>query len=89
MRADPLRQIKGVARPILTFLRGSDVLRLLQCPDGSFSIVRNGQILGIWEACETADCLDALRQLLPPRDSTTLVLVVRKANHSPPEAIYN
>lgn len=61
---DDLLGMKGTGRNVMT-LFGEDgrVVRLMHYLDGSWSVLRDGKVCGIWEASEQDNCLKAfLRQ---------------------------
>jgi hypothetical protein len=61
---DEFLGMKGAGRNVMTLLaEDGRVVRLMQYVDGSWSVLRDGKVCGIWEASEEDNCLKAfLRQ---------------------------
>ena len=49
--------LKGESRLIASLCNEHQRVELLQYHDGSWMIVRNGLVVGCWEACDECDCV--------------------------------
>jgi hypothetical protein len=49
--------LKGAGRQMVSLCENGRILHLIAFDDGSLGLVRDGQMLGVWERNEEADCL--------------------------------
>ena len=68
--------MKGQGTPLITIFIEDLIVDCLTYADGSVSISRNGQLMGLWEANECENCVQSLMQFLPksPNGMTVLQL---------------
>ncbi|HEX8341960.1 MAG TPA: hypothetical protein VF624_13720 [Tepidisphaeraceae bacterium] len=61
---DALLAMKGAPSPVVSVSRSSSNVLLCNYADGSYSIERDGQRLGVWEPGESELCFSAFRSLV-------------------------
>lgn len=58
--------MKGPVRRLMCLLDGGQLTDLVAYADGSFGIIRESEVLSVWESDELEACMGAFLRIAPP-----------------------